>query len=138
MKVNQLQDMLIQVGFALRDMRRRLARREGEDDGKFRYLDAHYQKFVHYLGLMWEHLTTPGRLELGTRDAGILVKAVEITEEMAEFVREMDVDGVEFRSEEWNLHAEIWAEMLMEDEDWLREGNWRERFCGMMQGTAEF
>ena len=66
---------------------------------------------------------------------GLLVQFVDIMDEMAEFVMDMDLAGVEFKSEEWNEAAEVWTEELMEEEDWLREGNWRHRFCEILKGT---
>ena len=127
--------MLIQVGFMIREMRRRHLRGESENDGKIYFLHKSFQKFVQFLHKIWRDLTTPGRLETATRLVGLLVQNVDIMDEIADFVMDMDLAGVEFKSEEWNEAAEDWTEEMMEEEDWLRERNWRDRFCGILKGT---
>ena len=143
--MDEIQDMLMQLGLTLREMGHRCLDARGNgagddvdvdvDDGKMGYLENHFQAWVVHLGEIWKCLTTPGMLELNRLAVGEAARMVPVTEEMRMFVREMEVRGVGFLSEEWDEEARLWMEGLLAKGEWVGEGeDWREEFCGMMGG----
>lgn len=136
-KVDEIQDMLIELGFALREMQRRLAKEESVDDGKYEYLEGHYRAWVAYLTEIWTCMMTPGMRELTRWVVDRAAQWVAVTEEVRMFVTDLDEQGIEFLSERWCEEARVWTLALwnLAEGDWLCEGqDWREWFCEMVQG----
>lgn len=133
-RVDEIQDMLMQMGFTLRGMGRRHARGESVDDGKVGYLKGHFWAWVGYLTKLWRCMTTAGMLGFSFLVVSEAAGLLQVAEEVAAFVRDMDFAGVVFLSEEWDEEAREWTEAMLREEDWLAEGAWRERFCDILRG----
>ena len=79
-------------------------------------------------------MTTAGMLGFSILVVSEAAGLLQVAEEVAAFVRDMDFAGVVFLSEEWDEEAREWTEAMLREEDWLAEGAWRERFCDVLQG----
>lgn len=88
-------------------MARRHLRGDSLNDGKIGYLENLYEAWRSYLAEMWQCMTTAGMREVSVGAVGGAARLLQVTEEVVAFVRDMDLHGVGFLTDEWDEEARL-------------------------------